>query len=192
MLSLCSPLAPTLLVGLAFELLQRCSQSWHEIWHLTTVVYSRRALLTCSHLTFSSLEKRIAVVQLNHVWPVCTLQLLLRHTAAAPAGLTALCILRRSTNYKWIHIWVSPMSTAEITPICLAEYLGVRPELWHLVWGDLSSVKWGRYRSIFVCRRSTGEIELKRLWWQGEQHFKHSILNFHNLGQTSLFKKSNK
>lgn len=37
-----------------------------------------------------------------------------------------------------------------------------------------------------------GETELKQLQWQGEQHFKNSILNFHNLGQTSLRSQINR
>lgn len=50
------------------------------------------------------------------------------------------------------------------------------------------SVNWVKiYTSL-----QTFEIKIKWYWWQGEQHLKNSILNSHNLGQTSLFSKSNK
>lgn len=40
----------------------------HEIWYLITVTYSRRALVTCSHLALTSLEKRVAVCR---TLPLC-------------------------------------------------------------------------------------------------------------------------
>lgn len=145
------PPTPTLITGLPPSSFR--DAVLHVIWYLTTVIYSHRAYVTCSHLTLTSLEKRIAICRAPLLldWArtqtISPLQLR-AETARCCSWLackTALCItcsLRAEQTIYNKYVWVSPMGMAEITPRFLAEHLFLLLKLWSLVWGDLSSAKW--------------------------------------------------
>ena len=77
----------------------------------------------------------------------------------APGGYSKLYMISTCVGLSSEHGWV--------TPGFLSIFL--LPKLWHLVWGDLDSVKWV---TMYVCRLSLGEIGLKWWRWWGEQHLK--------------------